>query len=129
MGEDILPISISSVTTKCRHCKEVVNESDAKVQAAYWTPHHYVLWHNECHLKHHKQEVFEQQKIDKDCNECINFSATSSTDKNGNRFGICKKFNKDTTAYPGGQICMSPIHDDCFEHRDFSKYGDSSKYE
>lgn len=117
-GEDEdVPIILSGITTKCRHCKEEVLEQDAKVQAAYWTPHHYQMWHNNCHEQHHKIEVIEQQTIDLDCNECVHFEAKEPTDKFGDRRGICKRTGLQTTAYPGGVFCNYPSHDECFEHR------------
>lgn len=115
-GEEV-PIVLSGITTKCRHCNEGVLERDAKVQAEYWTPHHYQLWHKDCHEKHYHPDVIEQQKIDMDCNECKHFEAKEPTDKQGSRYGVCRRSGAATTAYPGGTFCNYPTHEKCFEHR------------
>lgn len=112
-----VPIILSCITTKCWHCNEDVLEKDAKVQADYWTPYNYQLWHKHCHEQQHKIDVIERQIIDMDCNECVYFEAKEHTDKFGDRRGICKRTGLPTVAYPGGTFCSYPSHKDCFEHR------------
>ena len=111
------PIIFTRPTTKCRHCGGDVTEDEAKVQAAYWTPGCYQIWHKSCHEQYHHIEVIDQQMIDKDCNECKHFKATEPVNRAGNRHGICVITGDATIAYPGGVYCSYPAHEECFEHR------------
>lgn len=115
-GDDKIPLIFNPPTTICRWCKNEIEEKDAVVQSGYWFPSFY-LGHKDCRVTGYAQDVYEQQLIDMDCNECKHFNATASTDSFGNRPGKCLKLNKTTYAYPAGQVCNAGLHDDCFEHR------------
>lgn len=114
---DFISLRLSSPAPNCAWCLEYVEEKDAVVQSGYWTPHSYMMGHKSCRDKKHPIEVWDQQVIDQDCNECKHFAASDEPMQGGSRYGTCTRTKKDTIAYPGGVYCSYPQHEACFEHR------------
>jgi len=94
----------------CRYCKGKVEKENAALTASYWSSGWY-LCHKDCKQRGEKEEAYECQIIDADCNDCKHFKRGDKTDK-GIFEGLCLKFNKQTKAYPN--YCSSHA---CFEHR------------
>lgn len=88
----------------CRYCKqEILNEP---VITKGYTYSIWFISHKECKSEGEKEEAYQVQKIDADCNDCKYFNRLQ-----GNQ-GTCRKFNKEVTANPN----FSSGHD-CFIHR------------
>jgi len=113
----------------CRYCGKTLLLEDAVVSLTYWNQIKFFV-HPECKLAGEKQEAFDCQCIDADCNDCKHFKrgklapqTISQLHKfNGdlvpvihqpNVFnGHCLKLNKPTSANPNKWTGHS-----CFEHR------------
>ena len=94
----------------CRGCHLPINEEDADVMVGYWYPHSYYLVHKKCRDEAIRQERYELQKIDSDCNDCIYFKREKTNPDVS--YGQCMKYNKPTKAYPN--TCTGHK---CFRHR------------
>ena len=102
----------------CAWCNQpLVSRDDVSVQKTYWTPHSYKIGHTQCCETGHKKDVYLQQCIDQDCNECLHFTATEPVTKHGDRYGVCKRDGTSVTGHPGGEYCTYPLHEHCFKHR------------
>jgi len=88
----------------CRFCKGK-SLNNTTITKSYW----WSLWSiccKDCKQEGEKEESYECQKIDSDCNDCGYFKRIKGLE------GNCKKFNKSVTARPN--FCSSY---DCFVHR------------
>ncbi len=111
----------------CRFCeKEVRNEESVAVHS-YWGGNEFIC-HQSCKNEGIKQEAFDCQVIDADCNDCKFFKrgvlikrllSCMENDKPSKKLvnmeifdGHCLKFNKPTLAYPNKWTGR-----ECFEHR------------
>lgn len=115
--------------TSCRYCKQEVTESETAVTNAYWfnTPD---VCHKSCKNKGVKQEAYDCQLIDSDCNDCKYFKRGKIAEKIISKLitrdgrielvihrpdifdGTCLKFNSPTNGQPNKWTGMK-----CFEHR------------
>lgn len=102
----------------CRGCGLSIlpGEPVAEV-AAYWTPHTRYPVHAGCRQRAQREEAYECQLIDADCNDCRHFERdTTFKPKKGIRPaslpGRCAKFGKPTIARPNTATGHC-----CFEHR------------
>lgn len=113
----------------CRYCRKPVIKEDAVETFGYFgnTPDH---CHLACKPEGIKQEAFDCQMIDADCNDCRHFkrdriagkvrSLTMRTDGTQYEvihqpnvvYGHCLKFDKPTQAFPNKWTGR-----ECFEHR------------
>jgi len=92
------------INNHCRYCKDK-SLDNITITKGYW----YKIWsicHKSCKQIGEKEEAYECQKIDSDCNDCYYFERIKGID------GICKKFNKSVKASPN--FCTSHK---CFKHR------------
>lgn len=114
----------------CRYCDEPVAESDSAVTHSYWHGLPFSC-HKSCKIDGEKQEAFDCQCVDADCNDCRHYqrgklaqlvvSLLKRTDgtvvkvtHQPNLFidGRCVKFNRSTLAQPKKWSGW-----ECFEHR------------
>ena len=94
----------------CRYCQNTCPDFyNRKVTKSYWNS----VWsisHIPCRENGEKEEAYECQKIDSDCNDCFYFKRIKGSS------GTCQKFNKEVTARPNFASGF-----DCFKHRKDSK--------
>ncbi len=114
----------------CRYCNSTVSELDDAVTHSYWQGLPFTC-HRVCKVSGEKQEAFDCQVIDADCNDCRHYergklatatvsllkrtdgsSATVSHQPNVFVGGRCIKFNRSTLAQPKKFSGW-----ECFEHR------------
>jgi hypothetical protein len=88
----------------CRYCHKLAIDNPV-ITKGYWSSS-WALCHPECKKEGEREEAYECQKIDSDCNDCKFFKRIKGIE------GTCEKFNKKTTANPN--FCSSH---NCFEHR------------
>ena len=96
--------------SSCRYCRLEISASDKAVTFSYWSAIKYDC-HKSCKQDGERQEAFECQILDADCNDCRHFVRGSLVKKSSFN-GHCVKFNKPTKAFPK----QSTGHK-CFEHR------------
>lgn len=94
------------ITENCRYCKKEVEIEEAIVTYSYWWPYSWYISHKDCKEKGYKEEAYECQKIDRACNDCINFKR-----EKGNK-GICLEDNSNRITFPNYAECNP-----CFVHR------------
>lgn len=118
------------MSDSCRYCGLPVSESKSTVTNSYWGGSPFVC-HKRCKDAGVKQEAFDCQVIDADCNDCKHYqrgklapkSVSHLKTKDGriveltyqvNLFvgGRCLKFNRPTLASPNKWSGL-----ECFEHR------------
>lgn len=115
----------------CRYCdKPVLTESEAAITHSYWQGLPFIC-HKACKDAGGKQEAFDCQVIDADCNDCRHYKrgklasrvvsllrrtdgTTVEVSHQPNIFigGRCLKFDKPTVAQPNKWSGL-----ECFEHR------------
>lgn len=111
----------------CRYCQQPVSEADSTITFSYWWSLEFVC-HKACKGAGEKQEAFDCQQIDADCNDCKHFKRGQlekrllSCIENGvagTRWvnmgyfdGHCLKFDRPTIAQPNKWSGL-----ECFEHR------------
>ncbi len=96
---------------KCRYCEKPVTKSDdAAITYSYWQGMPFIC-HRLCKEAGIRQEAYDCQMIDADCNDCRHFQRGQLTGKEV-WSGHCLKFNRETKAYPKKWTGMK-----CFEHR------------
>lgn len=100
------------VSKICRGCGKNISAGDFSIWNTYWLG----MWaasHTKCRTRM-KDESYECQKIDADCNDCGYFERGKMIQGGVSSIwsGLCKKFEKPTRAYPN----FSTGHD-CFVHR------------
>lgn len=96
---------VGSASTNCRYCGKYISPEDFTITYSYWSAHWYPS-HKHCHQAGTKQEAYDCQLIDADCNDCKYFRRDKFI------YGTCQKFNKPTEAY--SNHCSGYK---CFEHR------------
>lgn len=94
----------------CRYCGKPASAADAAVTHSYWSAVAFTC-HKACKVDGDKQEAFECQCLDADCNDCRHFQRGQRLGKWASE-GLCLKFNRPTKAYPN--FCSGWP---CFEHR------------
>ena len=104
-----------SPSSTCRKCNKHVEKEDFSIGYAYWNAVWY-NYHKDCRQEGMKQEAFDCQKIDADCNDCAYF-VREKTEKDI-AFGQCKKHSQETVAF--SNLCSGYS---CFEHRKFGEHG------
>ncbi len=98
------------MTDSCYYCKKLVSEEDTAITVGYWTKVKNIC-HKACKVAGDKEQAYECQCIDADCNDCKYFERDKKIAK-GIFSGKCLKFNKKVKAYP-----VFATGHDCFEHR------------
>lgn len=117
----------------CRYCNQPVEPKDAVATYAYWDTgpkaQRQTFWcHARCKDDGIKQEAYDCQLIDADCNDCKHFQRGQLEQRMlsclvdgkpsmrlvnmGFIHGHCLKFNRPTIAQPNKWTGM-----ECFEHR------------
>jgi hypothetical protein len=112
---------------KCRYCDELVLESELTTTHSYWGGSPFPC-HKSCKVAGEKQEAYDCQVIDADCNDCKHFKrgevikrllSCMEDGKPGTRLvnmgiinGHCLKFDRPTQAQPNKWTGLG-----CFEHR------------
>jgi hypothetical protein len=91
--------------TLCRGCAKPLMADTFAIWTTYWWGFH-MPCHKGCRDQGMKDEAYECQLIDADCNDCRHFKRHS-----GNQ-GTCLKFDKQTSAH--AVFCSGYP---CFEHR------------
>ena len=101
----------------CRFCRGPFSEDDPPVPVtSYWGAAKDVT-HERCRVAGLKDEAYECQKIDADCNDCRDFRAYRKGEpgyavtKHARR-GWCQRFDRETVAFP--VFCSGRA---CFTHR------------
>ncbi len=116
----------------CRYCEKLVNQSERDVTHSYWKGLPFVC-HKACKDAGRKQEAFDCQCIDADCNDCKFFQRGAVVKKLLSAIqdgkptqklvnceivkGHCLKLNKPTLASPNQWSGL-----ECFEHRRANEY-------
>lgn len=111
----------------CRYCNQPIAPTDLTETTSYWSAVKFPC-HKACRVDGVKQEAYECQLIDADCNDCRHFQrgqvekrwlSCMENDKPSMRLvnmgfihGVCLKFNRPTIAQPNKWTGM-----ECFEHR------------
>ena len=98
----------------CRYCDKPINDPGVKT-LAYWGGNEYRC-HAECMVAGERQEAFDCQVIDADCNDCRHFKRLVQVGRNISK-GHCLRFDRPETAFPH----MSTGRE-CFEHRRVSRF-------
>lgn len=103
---------------RCRYCGESVSPSDAAPTHAYWNAMQFVC-HKACKQEGIKQEAYDCQCIDADCNDCGYFKRGKELLFQKGEWkislgwtGTCLRDNKATKAFP--KMCTGRK---CFVHR------------
>lgn len=110
LWEDRFNLNFGVPSSICRYCKQHINPEDYAITYGYWHP----FWfssHISCKSEGYKQEAFECQTLDADCNDCVCFVREKSEAKN-NCPGNCGKYNK--LVFANSNFCSNLL---CFEHR------------
>lgn len=94
----------------CRYCSLPVDATDAVTTHSYWQGLPFVC-HKACKEAGVKQEAFDCQTIDADCNDCRHFRRGQLVGKEV-WDGLCQKYDCETRAYP-----KKWTGHECFEHR------------
>lgn len=102
-------LAAAKLAPNCRYCSKPVEESEVVMTASYWSSFPDIC-HAVCKDAGEREEAFECQKIDADCNDCKHL--VSTYDGPEVRKGNCLKFSKPVTARPN--FCSNLP---CFEHR------------
>lgn len=89
----------------CRGCGLPVTGDDFAIWTTYWWSHHFPS-HKACREPGMKEEAYECQLIDADCNDCRHFR------REGGNKGLCAKTSLPVIAHP--VFCSGH---QCFEHR------------
>lgn len=93
------------ITKQCKYCKKEIEKKDAVLARGYWTAGKVIsLSHKDCAEGGYKDEVYECQKIDANCNECGFL-------KRGKE-NLCKKTGD--VVFPSSNYAMGM---ECFVHR------------
>lgn len=95
---------------KCRYCDLPVAPNDSAPTHAYWHATPFVC-HKSCKQEGERQEAYDCQCIDADCNDCGHFKRGKLIDKN-TWSGHCLLKNEPTFAYPKTSTSRP-----CFVHR------------
>lgn len=104
----------------CRYCEQPVAPADSVTTVSYWSAIPYVC-HRACKVTGVKQEAFDCQMLDRDCNDCrcfIRGEAVRKFNEAGQPqpisafHGMCLKFDRQTMAFPNQSTGR-----ECFEHR------------
>jgi hypothetical protein len=115
---------------KCRYCTLEIDPSELTTTVSYWSAIQFPC-HKKCKVEGMKQEAFDCQTIDADCNDCKHYLRGKLANKvvdvlktkdgrkeevtfQPNIFvgGTCQKFNVPTNASPNKWTGFA-----CFEHR------------
>lgn len=106
------PLRFKAVWCKkeCRYCGKEVKQEDSVVTYSYWNAL-LAISHKECKEEGFKEEAYECQKIDANCNECKHFIRGAKANPTGH-YGMCGKFNKAVVAHSN-----NAQGNDCFIHR------------
>ena len=101
------------IFNECRLCGEPANYENFDILYGYWNAGLFIC-HEACKLQAIKDEAYECQVIDADCNDCKHFKRGKMIQKGIGSIweGVCLKFNKPTRAFPN--FCSGHK---CFEHR------------
>lgn len=116
---------IACLGNLCRYCDCTVQEAEAVITFSYWHGNPFIC-HRECKDAGMKQEAFDCQSIDSDCNDCKHFRRGELIKRDFWDCGLgrmvsvntevwtghCLKFDRETRAYP-----MKWTGRACFEHR------------
>lgn len=97
--------SILSNTLRCRYCEKPISKDEAVITKGYWLSSWYIC-HKDCRQEGEKEEAFDCQNIDSDCNDCLHFSRIKGFQ------GLCLLKNKNVVA--NANFCSGY---DCFVHR------------
>lgn len=122
--------SVSKIMNICRYCHQPVTETESVPTFSYWWSLEF-LCHKACKEAGEKQEAFDCQIIDADCNDCRHYKrgklapkVVSKLKTPDNRWvevthqpniiigGHCLKFSRPTIAQPNKWSGL-----ECFEHR------------
>jgi hypothetical protein len=95
----------------CRYCNQPLSESEAVPTHAYWNAMPGVC-HKECKVPGEKQEAYDCQLIDADCNDCAFFIRDKERKLKYGATGTCSKFGTLAVALP--KTCSGLK---CFSHR------------
>ena len=109
----------------CYYCKKELKEKDCVITAAYWSGF-WMVCHKECKESGEKEQAYECQLIDRDCNDCFYFNRMYNVDK-WHWLGSCsnenrKPFRPASNYEPYldnlvlAQPCTPTLHE-CFLHR------------
>ena len=93
----------------CRYCGLSVSFEQSDITIAYFNKGQFYC-HKACKKEGERQEAFECQVIDANCNDC-KFYQRQANGRNTS-MGFCAKLNKQTTGSPNKWMGMP-----CFEHR------------
>lgn len=96
------------ITNTCGHCNTRIDEKDFDYYVGYWTPFMWKPVHKHCKQEASKDEAYECQKIDMNCNDCVFFTRLK-----GNN-GLCTKKNTPIIAHSNN---CQPENTNCFVHR------------
>ncbi len=89
----------------CRYCTKPIKKEDIVITEAYYQPFKFFS-HKNCKKEGYKEEAYECQKIDSDCNDCKYFDRIKGSQ------GNCTKFNKEVEARANFASGLK-----CFTHR------------
>ena len=103
-SEQFLKDNPINITGECRVCNENVKQDSFTIVQTYWIPFVTHACHKDC-VNNHKIEIYECQKIDMSCNDCIYLDRENKW---------CKKKDEKTTINPN--MCH-PQNIECFKHR------------
>ena len=96
----------------CRYCQKEIAESEATFTTSYWGGNKFPC-HKACKEQGYKDEAYQCQLIDGDCNDCKHFQRGDVVKPPYKYYkGFCLKFNKPTNAFP-----LTCTDHKCFEHR------------
>lgn len=96
---------------KCRYCDQpVVDAGNAAITYSYWSAFPFIA-HPACKKAGERQEAFDCQVIDADCNDCIHFQRGKLVGEDI-WSGQCLKFGIETRGCPNKWTGK-----ECFEHR------------
>lgn len=100
-----------TIDNKCRYCKQLIDNESKELTYSYWSncfkqgPIWYIC-HKNCQKDGYKDEVYECQKIDANCNDCTFFERKKIC------IGWCMKYQKEVIS--SNDLFQG---NDCFIHR------------
>lgn len=99
----------------CRYCEKEIGPQEADVTYPYWNfghkPPSYPC-HKACKVAGQREEAYQCQCIDADCNDCIDFIRDADKTARVVFKGTCRRYGKPTVGTPNHCSNMP-----CFRHR------------
>lgn len=90
---------------KCSETNQQLNKENIDIRIGYWSPFGWKPVYKEIKQETMKNEAYNCQLIDKNCNDCMFLNRNNKQ---------CTKLNKTVKLNPN--ICQ-PENDECFKHR------------